>query len=134
MAAITLLDVFLHSADDLSDFLALANCSSLEEDSGGPSDVRLYASGRTRRTRMRGVVTTVAMTLERCTRAEVDQLRAWQDHYLLLRDPRGRVLYGAYSAKQLHVTEYAAIDAADVTIRFDAVTPPDILPAGSGEA
>lgn len=129
--SVTLLSVFLHDAANLAQYLALDNCMELTEDASGPVDVRLYASGRIRRTTMRGVITNVALMFERCTRAQVDQLRDWQDTFLALRDPRGRVLYGSYDSKRINVSEYGPIDAADVTITFAVVTPPDLWPIGA---
>lgn len=129
MAIITLRSVFLHDATDLADlsaFLELENVEELGEHIAGPETTRLYAGGNSRRTLGRGSLTTLTVKMTRCTPTQAARLAVWakEGTQLLWRDPRRRVLLGGWAGKQLDVVEYPAIDAADVTGTFAAVTEP----------
>jgi hypothetical protein len=119
--------IFLHEAADLSNYLKLA-ADRLVEGTGGQAEVRLYGRGNARRRSAPGVLHSLEVGFEYVTRAEKEALLEWvdADTFLMLRDPRGRVVFGAFDGKSLSVTELQAIDRSTIAGSFNVVSaPPD---------
>jgi hypothetical protein len=60
--------------------------------------VREYAGGRRRIISNARKAATFPLVLQLLDDADLEQLIAWQDHVVLLRDPVGRRIFGAYSS------------------------------------
>jgi hypothetical protein len=119
MASIDLEQVWVHDAGDLASFVRLP-VRELEAAPTRRVEAREYASGRLRRISRPAHHITVSITARLLSRGMVDRLDAWTGETLMLRDPRGRKLWGFF--RELGVTEHAWTDRADVAFRFVAIT------------
>jgi hypothetical protein len=130
LATVILEDVILSEVTNPANRLILT-AAALGETTTGPADTRLYGRGNSRRRSAPGVLRTVPVTFELVTRAQREQLTndagtGWADTdtFLLLRDPRGRRLFGGFAGKAVQIAELAAVDRSTIQIDFAAVTPP----------
>lgn len=93
MASVTLTDLWLHSAADHSDFVRLAQNAEAEV-YDQPVEVRRYANGRLRSVTRPGTQQTLTFTLPLVSRSDYDELLSRVGSLQLLRDQRGRILWG----------------------------------------
>lgn len=119
MASVTLTRLWLHDAADLSDFITVRT-AELGEVPAVHGEVRRYANGNLRAVRRAGTARQVRVRLRPSVRSDVDQIAAWTGRRLMLRDSRGRKLWGVYWDPQ--VTEVPGVDRADVSFTFEQVT------------
>jgi hypothetical protein len=125
--------VFLHKVSDLSVYLKLKG-RQLGEATSGTAEERLYGRGNVRSRSAPGILRTLDLMFDHVVRADRETLTngdntGWVDtnEFLMLRDPRGRVVYGSFKGKSLQVTEYPAVDLSSITATFAVVTPPPAL-------
>lgn len=123
MASVTLDDLWLHDAANLSSSIAGA-LTGEDESTSKPGEVRRYANGRLRSITGAGSSVELRLQMDLADRADVDVLRGWvkTGTKLLLREPKGRLLWGVVFA--LDVTEVAGAsdDFADASFTFRQVT------------
>lgn len=119
MASVALRDLWLHNANDLSDSITLwlADESALVYVLG---EVRRYANGRRRTVTRVGQSESVRVTVHISDRTQYDQLKDWCGSLLMLRDKRGRKLWGSYF--DLDVTELVPSTFLAVAFTFEAAT------------
>jgi hypothetical protein len=96
MAGVTLTQLYLHDAADLSDYLAI-NVQDLSDALSAGVSTRDYANGRTRMVSTPSTGSSVSVSLTLVTEADRAALEGWVGTYLMLREPRGRVRWGFYS-------------------------------------
>lgn len=120
MASVALRTLWLNDAADLTDALSLPGMSSLSVASQAPGAVRRMANGRLRSVSRAGQARTVDATFDACTRAEIAWLDAHVGRIVLIRDDRGRKLFGIYY--EVPVDEHQYDDQGDVNLTLTEVT------------
>ena len=95
MASVTLNELWIHDADDLSDYVRVrvSELSAPQEQAG---EVREYAGGRRRIIRRKTRRREVSVELSNVDREVLPRLDDWAGRLLMLRDPRGRVMWGSF--------------------------------------
>lgn len=120
MAQVTLDDVWFHLPDQPSSFVR-ATLTSEREITTRSTQVRNYAAGRRRAITRPGTSRTLFLGLDLAERVDIVQLQAWEGAVVMLRDPRGRKLWGIYDG--LTVDELSGQEqVANVTLVFVEVT------------
>lgn len=119
MASVTLDRLWLHQADDLDTYLRFFT-SDRGDERAVPGEVRVYAQGRRRIITRTGSAQTLTATLRQVTSAELDTLEDWRGDLLMLRDHRGRLVFGTFF--DMAVTDYTDRSGYDVAITFQQVT------------
>ena len=120
MASVQLQGVYLARVADLSTTLRLnagVEIASAETVRGG---FRNYAGGRVRLITMPGRDRRVTVSARRIDRATREQLTAWAGQLLLLRDGRGRKMYGAFLEPSF--TEQQGLPFCSAALTFVEVT------------
>lgn len=120
MASVTLQGIYLAPVSDLSNVLHLNAGAGLSESSNARAEARAYAAGRIRRVKRVGKDRTLALTARRIDRTTREQLDSWAGELLLLRDGRGRKVYGFYAQPQF--AEQPGLPVCDVSLAFVQVT------------
>lgn len=93
MATVTLTSLWLHTASDLSDYLLLGQNAETEV-YAQPTEVRRYAGGRLRAVTRTGAGRTLQITLPGVEPATYESLKERVGVEQMLRDQRGRKLWG----------------------------------------
>lgn len=120
MATVNLASVVLGPVDDLAAQVAL-EVTSLREQDAVSGAVRTYAGGRRRSVTRAGTLRTFPITADVLRdRLQLDLLRSWKGRLLLLRDPRGRKVFGTFY--DLDVEENITTDLAFVALTLHEVT------------
>lgn len=115
MAGITLDRLYLHRADDLATYLAFYT-SGRGDQRSLDGEVRAYANGRNRIITRAGTARSLPVTVRQATDADLDTLEEWRGELLMLRDHRGRLVYGTYFT--LAVADYKDRSGYDVSLEF----------------
>lgn len=122
MASVTLTDVWLHDAGDLSSYVKLS-AESIEEVAGAQAPIRRYAGGRFRMVTYPGVQKSYSITFGLLTRSEANSVRSWSGRLLLMRDPLGRATFGRYQDPRISEIPITSTDTVyAVSVTFDEVT------------
>lgn len=121
MARVVLDYLYLHLAEDPATFLAV-DLDGEDVETSKDGGVRTLASGRRRAVRRDGADRSFGVAMDLVPREVVTRLEEWVEagHLLLYREPRGRVAWGHVFS--LKVRERPAVDAADVSFDFEAIT------------
>lgn len=120
MASISLDTVLLGPVADLTSQVRL-DVASLRERDGKSGEVRTYANGRRRAVARAGRLRTVVLQAEVLrNRVLLDALRDWEGQTVLLRDPRGRKVYGVFY--DLEIDENITTDLAIVSLTLTETT------------
>lgn len=120
MASIRLDTVLLGPVDDLTSQVRL-DVASLRERDGKAGEVRTYANGRRRHVARAGRQRTVTVQAEVLrNRVLLHSLRSWEGQTVLLRDPRGRKVYGVFF--DLEIDENITADLATVSLTLTETT------------
>lgn len=98
MAGVTLRTLWLNDADDLSDYRSFNLMAKMSVTTQKPAEVRRMAGGRRRVVTRDGTAREFDVDLPNLTRAQVEWLEDHLGRVLLVRDDRGRKMYGAYFA------------------------------------
>lgn len=120
MPQLTIDRVFLHDAEDLTDFIALdaADLTGADAIVGG---VGRRAGGRRRATATPGRDGQLDITFDLLTRDEADRLEARAGTVQVLRDPVGRVWWGVFWTTSRREIPGTNLDCT-VTIPFQRTT------------
>jgi hypothetical protein len=122
MAVVSLTDLWLHDAADLSDFVTL-EVSELVEVPAIEAPIRRYASGVLRMVRSGEVQHSYAVLCRLPSRSAVDQLREWAGQLLMLRDPLGRKRFGRFEEATFRELAMRDTDIVyEVELTFDEIT------------
>lgn len=120
MASVSLTEVWVHDADDPSDYVTSDGFGE-----GGPTDsvvgeVRRYAQGRRRAVRRAGRTRRYRRTFP----AVSDEWIDWMDDHIgstvMVRDPKGRLFFGVFW--EIDIPDLPGGAAPDVTVAFESVT------------
>ena len=120
MASVTLYGVWLAPVSDLTDTLVLNGGTTAAGTVGVQGDFRRYAGGRVRLIRQAGQDESVAVSVSHVSRTTREQLNAWAGETLLLRDGRGRLVFGTYLA--VDATENPGLPYCDLSLTFTEIT------------
>lgn len=120
MPAVTLTELWLHTASDLSDSMTLGQQTWVEA-FGLPVQVREYAAGRRRLVSRPGVERSLSVTVPYLARGSWLALLARVGSVQMMRDQRGRKWWGLIDA--VNGDEFVAQDMVrSVSFTFTAVT------------
>ena len=103
MASVTLDSIWMHDADDHTDFVR-ARAGSINVVSGADGQVRTYAGGRQRLIRGPAQPRTMSVTMSNIERDAVNDIEQRRGTVQMLRDGRGRVVFGAFFDLQVDET------------------------------
>lgn len=120
MASITLSELWLHNGADLADYVTSQGFASQSSDRSARGEVRTYAGGRQRIIRRAGTPDRITVTLPSVSRAVVTWLEDHAGQLCLLRDPRGRKIWGTFWT--VSVSEKAGSALPDVSLELQSVT------------
>lgn len=107
MATLTLTDLYVHDAADLSDYTTVGQNAEMV-DTSQPVEVRRMAGGRFRSVSRPGAQRVVQLTCRGVTRAEYVDLRSRVGVPVLVRDQRGLRLWGVIGS--VSASEFIARD------------------------
>jgi hypothetical protein len=96
MASVDLMGVYIAPADDLEDILILNASVKLSDRPAVQGEHREYAGGRWRTIRRPGTTNTVSVSITRASRDQREALAELAGQTLLLRDGRGRFVFGDF--------------------------------------
>lgn len=119
MASVDLDRAWIHRTDDLSVYVS-AFSADWDDVEQIPGEVRRYAGGRLRIVSRPGKQQVLSVTLRYVPLVSIETLRSWAGSLLLVRDKRGRKLYGTFFSTE--VSDLKGVAYADVTLEFSQVT------------
>jgi hypothetical protein len=125
MTQITLSGVYLAPVSDLSDLLILNAGVKLTGASGVVGEFRRYAGGVTRLIQRTGGTKTATVTATRVSRTTREKLAGWVGVTLLLRDGRGRCIYGSFLS--IDEGENPGPAYCDVSFAFNEITTSEVV-------
>lgn len=126
MATITLDTVWINLASDPSQYRSFPLMSSLRVVKDQPGSVSNYASGRRRLVLKSGGGFTVSLTLPQLDRDQITWLEAHIGELMLVRDDRGRKIWGTYLS--LPVDESQGDSGhGDASISFSEITYSEVV-------
>lgn len=96
MASVTLTELWVHAGDDLADYVTSDGFLAESSRRTSRSEVLIYAGGRERLHRRPGAPRVLNVSMPAVSRAVIDWLEEHADTLVMLRDPRGRLVWGAY--------------------------------------
>lgn len=118
MAAVVLDKVWLHDAVDLSAYVTL-KARDLVATPSRSVERRVRAGGRVQAVSTPAVVQSVSWEALQVDRATLAVLEGWLGRHLMMRGPRGRVLWGFYDS--LPTSEQLWSDAVWLSMTFVVV-------------
>ena len=119
-ASVTLSTVWINLASTLSNYQAFPLMSALQVDTNQPGEVRTYAGGRLRLVTTAGVARTATVTLLECSRDQINWLQSVVGQTVLVRDDRGRKIWGTFLQPKVAENQYA--QTGDVTLVINEIT------------
>jgi len=120
MTMIVLTGVYLAPVSDLSDILVLNAALELSGVSGVMGEFRPYAGGVWKLIRRTGRIKGASVSVTRASRVTREQLALWAGETLLLRDGRGRCLYGSFLS--VDEGENTGLPFCDLSFAFNEIT------------
>jgi hypothetical protein len=120
VAAVHLAGVYLARIADLGTVLRLNRGVALEEGGGRRARQSVGANGRLRLIRRPGVNRPLTVKASRVDRRTRELLYVWEAQEALLRDGRGRVVFGFYVEPD--IVELPGLPVCDVTLRFQPLS------------
>ena len=90
--------------------------ASRSESNESEGDVRTYASGRRRYFSKAGVKESMSFTLVDVTPDDLATLKDWKDDLVLVRDYKGRKMYGTYNSLSVTDSKTAAFHQVVMTV------------------
>lgn len=95
MAMVTLQELWIHQASDLSSYISVY-MGALSEESGSEGETRGYANGVTRLITTLAIRRQVSVELPFLARTDFETLQEWAGQPVMIRDPLGRKCFGVY--------------------------------------
>lgn len=121
MAYVTLQGVYLAPVDDYSLQTVLnAGVQPLSDRSGVLGEFRRFDGGRVRLITQAGSERGLAVAVSYANRTTRELLDTWKGKTLLLRDGRGRLVFGSFLT--LEVTEQVGLPYCDIAFEFVEIT------------
>lgn len=96
MASVTLTDLWVHDADNLSDFIRFPARGSEARTLATPGEVRTYGNGRRRLITREGQDRGLQVDLEDATNAQINWLDERIARVVMVRDVVGLLVFGTY--------------------------------------
>jgi hypothetical protein len=121
MAVITLKTVWLNLASEMTNYQSFPYMSKLAPSTERAGEDRDYANGRIRLVLKGARKQSFQLTLPNCTRAQINWLEQHTGELMLVRDDRGRKVWGTYFKIMLDENS-TDIDLGDVDITFKQIT------------
>lgn len=125
MASMDLGTVWLNSAVDYSDALAVEYVTGVEFDPTQNGEVRVYAGGRLRDISWDGDQQVLTLTFGVMARTAVQWVEAHAGKPIVVRDPVGRKFFGVY--RNPRITERRGENAADVSLAVVATSASEVV-------
>jgi hypothetical protein len=122
MTSISLTGVWLSPVSDPTDVLTLNRGVSVSDSAGVRGDFRPYAGGRVRLISRAGSVKSVQVSVMHADRTTREALDALTGVPLMLRDGRGRLVFGSYLS--LEVEEQQGLPYCDLSFTLTEITIP----------
>jgi|GEM_PF-1750122 len=119
-AVVTLPTVLISNANNPASCQTFPLMSGLEVDTIQPGEVRRYATGRLREITTGPVARQISLTLPECTRDQINWLQSNAGQVVLVRDDRGRKMWGAYFDVKVVENQYNT--NGDVSLVVNEVT------------
>jgi hypothetical protein len=119
VADVTLSRLWLHRADDLETFLTF-DAFTISPVTAKIGSVRTLAGGRRRAVSRPGISTVLAVAVVATDRDSRETLESWIGTPLLLRDARGRKVWGTYFSTR--AIERPPTHFVDVSFSFEELT------------
>jgi hypothetical protein len=120
MSHVDLTGVYIAPVSSLSTLTILNAGVTLSEGYGVPGDFRRYAGGRMRLVTRVGSSTSVSVAITHADRTTREALAALAGQTILLRDGRGRAIYGSFLA--LDVQESQGLPYCDLAFTLNEIT------------
>lgn len=117
---VTLDDVWIHKGDDPSTYVRCSYTRPARENVDREGEVRRYAGGRFRSIAQVGRRKEVTFTLTWVSNADFDTLASWAGDLVMVRDARGRLVWGVYQSADIN--DRRAYKEGDVTLTVTEVT------------
>jgi hypothetical protein len=111
--------LFLHKGDELETYLTFPSFT-IKPTRTKRGAVRMMAGGRRRSVSRPGTWTEVDVSLEWITTAERETVESWLEELVLLRDPRGRNVWGRYFSTS--DDEHPPTEFVTVSFRLEELT------------
>jgi hypothetical protein len=125
MVSMSLGTVWLNSASDLSDFLAVEYVTGIEAAPTQAGEVRTYAGGRLRNVSWDGDQQNLNLTFGVLTRSAVRWVERHAGRTIVVRDPVGRKFFGVY--RNPRITERRGENAADVSLTVEQTSSSEVV-------
>ena len=119
MVTVTLNEVWIHDADDHADDVRL-RWADLTVEPSRHAEVRTYAGGRQRIVTGPARPRSGTVTFPLVDRSSLDKLEDWCGRKVMIRDSRGRVLFGMFPSFQ--ISERRTDHRPIVTLSFREVS------------
>ena len=120
MAEVALQGLYLAPLSDYTEQIVLNAGVTLSESGGPRGEVRIYAGGRLRRVTRAGRPKSTPVRIAYTDRATRETLESWEGVTLMLRDGRGRLIFGSFLP--LAVEEVPGLPYCHLSFTFDALT------------
>jgi hypothetical protein len=125
MVSMSLATVWLNSAVDLSDCLAVEYVTGIESAPTQNGEVRVYAGGRLRDVSWDGDQENLNLTFGVMTRAAIRWVELHAGKPVVVRDPVGRKFFGVY--RNPRITERRGENAADVSLTVQQTSASEVV-------
>lgn len=120
MSSVTFEDIYIYVESDMSDYQQFTYYQPVREWFDNDGTVRRYAGGRVRSVTRAGKFRKVYVELAWVTREQLEWLVDNVGVLMMLKDNKGRVVFGVYS--QVNILDQRVFDEAIVSIVLDEVT------------
>lgn len=120
MSSVNLNHIYIHKGDNLSDYIEAEFAEPLTEVSNRQGRVKRYAGGRFRAVNPKGKMSAVKTQINWLPEADLDKLHEWAGELVMIRDARGRLLFGVY--RVVSAQDYRAHDNGSTAIEITEIT------------
>lgn len=120
MPSVALTELWVHDSDNLADYVTSDGFLSESYRRTARGEVRVYAGGRERLTTRAGAPQALNVSLPAVDRTTIAWLEDHKGALVMVRDPRGRLVWGAYF--DLDVDEKPGGVLPDVSFSLRSVT------------
>ena len=123
--SVTLATVWINLAANASNYQTFPLMSLLDVETVQPGSVRDYAGGRFRLVTIAGVARKATITLPECPRDQINWLQSNVGNVVLVRDDRGRKIWGAYLNPKVNENQHNG--NGDVMLVIDEITYSEVV-------
>lgn len=120
MASVALYELWVHAGDDLADYVTSDGFLAESSSTSSRAEIRTYAGGVERLVTRPGTPRTLDVSMPQVARDVIAWLEDHAGQVVMVRDPRGRLVWGMYS--RVAVSEEAGPVLPDVSFTLRSVT------------